>query len=145
MSIGVGHEISSSGADHIEIGASFSLFGFEIGASTSMTETTTEEVGFDFRYEISQITSLTSNQISDNPDYVGPGYGDVYWGEAWIFKWELNASWRVYSNGSVKYEDPKMFYGIIRDVETLANDANAPTNWKNQNPVHVRACARDAQ
>ncbi|MHA1987436.1 MAG: Loki-CTERM sorting domain-containing protein [Promethearchaeota archaeon] len=139
LSIGVGYEITTAEASHVEIGASFDLFGIvSAGASGELVETNTEAEGFDFRFEVSDITSITSNQESNNPDYIGPGYGDVYWGEAWIFKWVLNATRRVYSNDTndVQYEDPKMFYGILRDAETLVNDVNAPTNWRNQNPVH---------
>lgn len=138
LSIGVGHTITTAEAASIDVGVSFSLFGIDIGASTKLTRTETEEEGFDFRFEVSDITTLTSNQESDNPDYIGPGYGDVYWGEAWIFKWELNATRKIYSNDTndVQYEKPKMYYGILRNAETVTNDQNAPTNWYNQNPIH---------
>ena len=138
LSIGIGHVITTAEASHLSVGVDFSLFGIDIGASAQTTTTETEEEGFDFRFEVSDITTFTSNQESDNPDYIGPGYGDAYWGESWNFKWELNATRRVYSNASnvVQYESPKFWYGIIRMAETLINDLNAPANWRNQNPTH---------
>ena len=94
------------------------------------------ELGFDFRFEVSDTTTLTSSQVDNDPDYIGPGYGDRYWGEAWILKWVLNASHRFYFNGSDHWEDPQFFYGIIRDVETYVSDADAPPEWRSQNAVH---------
>lgn len=136
VSIGFGYEITNSEAGMISIGMSYNLFGIELGASTETTTTETEEEGFDFRLERSDTTSLTSNQLDGNPDYIGPGYGDVYWGESWIYKWALNATYREYSNNTDVYEDPILLYGIIRGVETLASDVNAPQEWKDLNPVH---------
>ncbi|GAJ09576.1 unnamed protein product, partial [marine sediment metagenome] len=136
VSIGFGYEITSSEIEMISIGMSYNLFGIDLGASTETTTTETEEEGFDFRLERSDTTSLTSNQLDDNPDYIGPGYGDVYWGESWIYKWALNATYREYSNGTDTYEDPNLKYGILRGVETLASDVNAPQEWKDLNPVH---------
>ncbi|MFX1408377.1 MAG: hypothetical protein ACFFBW_15610 [Promethearchaeota archaeon] len=138
FSLGVGAEISTSLGIDVKIGADFELFGIGGGASTSLGYKDTTEFGFDFRYEITESSSFSSNTISDNPDYIGPGYGDVYWGEAWIIKWELKAKQRVYSNATDKfvYEEPHLFYGIIRDAEVFKTDINAPEEWRAQNPVH---------
>jgi len=136
LSIGFGYEITNSEAGMISIGMSYNLFGVDLGASTETTTTETEEEGIDFRLERSDTTTLTSNQNDDNPDYIGPGYGDVYWGESWLYKWNLNATYREYSNNTDAYEAPKLFYGILRGVETVTNDLNAPQEWKDQNPVH---------
>ncbi len=136
LSIGFGYEITDTEIEKVSIGMSYNLFGIELGASTETTTTETQEEGFDFRLERSDTTTLTSNQNDDNPDYIGPGYGDVYWGESWIYKWALNATWREYSNGTDVHEEPKLFYGIIRGVETVTNDMYAPQEWKDQNPVH---------
>ncbi|GAI22995.1 unnamed protein product, partial [marine sediment metagenome] len=57
-------------------------------------------------------------------------------GETWIFSWVLNATWRVFSDGNDRYEEPEMYYGIIRETETLVSDANAPQNWRDKNPVY---------
>ncbi|GAG06247.1 unnamed protein product, partial [marine sediment metagenome] len=101
-----------------------------------VTEKTTEEVGYDYRYEVTEKTGLTSSLDSTNNDYIGPGYGDRYWGEAWIYKWVLNASYREYFNGTKQYENPKLSYGVIRDTEVILNDYNAPDEWRALNPVH---------
>lgn len=92
--------------------------------------------GYDFRFEVKDTTSLTSSQVDDDADYIGPGYGDRYWGEAWLYKWVLNATIRNYSNGTSRWEDPTLHYGIIRDVETFLSDEDAPLEWKSQNAVY---------
>lgn len=136
LSFGVGSEITSSVGISLKIDHSFKLFGVEMGASVKLEAKITEEENFDFRYEVTDTTSLTSSQVEHDPDYIGPGYGDRYWGESWIYKWVLNATYRVYSNGTDRYEDPKLFYGILRDVETFASDEDAPPEWKSQNAVY---------
>ena len=136
LSIGVSHEITTSGAEDVELGINFDLFALGTGGSTLVSENETEELGFDFRFEVSDPTGLTSNQDSNDPDYIGPGYGDMYWGETWIFSWVLNATWRVYSDASSSYEEPKLYYGIIREAETLISDVSAPQNWRDKNPVY---------
>ncbi|MFX1286853.1 MAG: hypothetical protein ACFFB5_24655 [Promethearchaeota archaeon] len=136
LSIGVGYEITTLGAEDIELLLNMNFFELGSGGSPLLSENETEEEGFDFRFEVSDATSLTSNQESDDPDYIGPGYGDMYWGETWIFKWELNATWKVYSDATTAYEDPKIYYGIVRESETLVNKDSAPQNWIDQNPVY---------
>ncbi|MBD3352729.1 MAG: hypothetical protein GF364_14675, partial [Candidatus Lokiarchaeota archaeon] len=133
LSMGVGMELASSVGVSLEIGDDFSLFGVELGASMLLEYKATVETGFDFRYEITDTNSLTSSQVTDDADYIGPGLGDRYWGESWILKWVLNATYRVYSNGTARNEDPQLFYGILRDVETFCSDEHAPDNWKQQN------------
>ena len=136
LSMGVGCEVTSSTGMSIEIGDYYDLFGIQVGGSVLLEYKTTAEVGLDFRFEVSDTTTLTSSQVTDDADYIGPGYGDRYWGESWIYKWVLNATYRVYSNGTDRWEDPQLFYGILRDVETFASDADAPAEWKSQNAVY---------
>jgi hypothetical protein len=136
ISLGVGCEVTSSTGISLEIGEYVDLFGIEVGGSVLLEYKSTQESGFDFRFEVSDTTTLTSSQVTDDPDYIGPGYGDRYWGESWIYKWVLNATYRVYSNGTDRWEDPQFFYGILRDVETFASDADAPPEWKAQNAVY---------
>jgi len=107
-----------------------------VGASALLERKETSESGFDFKFEVTDTTSLTLSQITDDADYIGPGNGDGYWGESWIVKWELNATRRIYSNGTNRYEEPQFFYGILLDVETFCNDAHAPENWRKQNAVY---------
>ncbi|MHA1749759.1 MAG: hypothetical protein ACTSYF_14090 [Promethearchaeota archaeon] len=137
LSMGVGSVITNSLGVSLEIGAEFSLFGVNAGASVLLEakETLTQE--YDFRYEITETTSLASSQVTNNADYIGPGYGDRYWGESWIYKWVLNATYREYSNSSMDgWEEPKLYYGILRGVETFASDEHAPEEWKSQNAVY---------
>jgi len=136
LSFGVGCEIKTAMGMSVEIGDSFELFGVESGASVLLSFKTTMEAGFDFRYEMTDSSTVSSSRVTDNADYIGPGYGDRYWGEAWIYKWVLNATYRVYSNGTDRWEDPQLFYGIIRDVETYCSDEHAPQNWRDQNAVY---------
>lgn len=138
LSLGVGSEISVSTGTSLTLGYFYEeeYSGMEFGASTLFSSKQTLEFGFDFRYEISDSTSLTSMQVTDDPDYIGPGLGDRYWGESWIYKWVLNATRRGYSNGTLRYEDPKLYYGIIRGAETYISHELAPHNWQIQNAVY---------
>jgi hypothetical protein len=136
VSMGAGCVITSSQDVNVEIGEYYELFGIEVGASVKLERKSTEEEGYDFRYEISDTTSLTSSLVEDNPDFIGPGYGDRYWGETWIYRWIVNATQRIYSNGTSRWESPHIFYGVIRDAETFISDEIAPQEWKDQNPVY---------
>jgi len=137
LSFGVGSEFTTAIGISVEISVDFSLFGFEIGASTNLEAKSTVGSGYDFRFEVKDTTSLTSSQVDDDADYIGPGYGDRYWGEVWLYKWVLNATLRNYSNGTTSsWEDPTLYYGILRDVEAFLSDEHAPLEWKNQNAVY---------
>ncbi len=138
LSFGVGSEVSVSTGTSLTLGYFYEeqYSQMEFGASTLLESKTTAEFGFDFRYEVSDSTTLTSMQVTDDQDYIGPGYGDRYWGESWIYKWVLNATYRGYSNGTYQNEDPKIYYGIIRGAETYCSDAVAPPEWRSQNAVY---------
>lgn len=136
ISIGVGGEITAGVTGGLEFGGGFSLFGISVGSSYKLELKASTEIGYGYRYEITDITSLTSSQDIYDEDYIGPGYGDRYWGEAWTLKWELKAYYRTYFNGSELYEEPKIAYGIIRGGEVLLNDYNAPQVWRDLNPIH---------
>lgn len=138
LSFGVGSEVSVSTGTSLTLGYFYEekYSQMEFGASTLLESKTTAEFGFDFRYEVSDSTTLTSMQVTDDPDYIGPGYGDRYWGESWIYKWVLNATRRGYSNTTLRWEDPKIYYGILRGVETFISDAVAPPEWRSQNAVY---------
>lgn len=135
ISIAVGCEITTETGMEIEIGDYGGLFGVEVGGSLVSRHEETSVEGFDFRYEIVETTTLTSSQVDDDPDYIGPGYGDTYWGEAWIFKWILNATYRHYTNGTERWEDPQLYYGIEIGLQTIVNHADAPPKWKSQNGI----------
>jgi hypothetical protein len=124
-----------SNVENVKVGASVGLFGADLGASTRIQYKEAEE--YDFRFEQKETFSFTSNQASEDPDYIGPGWGDIYWGEVWIINWVLQAYNRTYY-GETEWvsEDPILLYGINRSAEALLNDNNAPENWKALNPVH---------
>lgn len=138
LSLGVGSELSVSTGTSLTLGYFYEeqYSQMEFGASTLFESKTTAEFGFDFRYEVSDSTTLTSMQVTDDPDYVGPGYGDRYWGESWIYKWVLNATDRIYSNGTRAWEGPILYYGVIRGAETYISHAIAPPEWRSQNAVY---------
>lgn len=138
LSLGVGMEMSVSTGTSLTLGYFYEeeYSQAEFGASTAFTSKTTLEAGFDFRFELTDSTTLTSMQVTDDPDYIGPGRGDRYWGESWIFKWVVNATDRIYSNGTRRWEGPKLYYGIIRGAETYISDAIAPPEWRSQNAVY---------
>jgi hypothetical protein len=135
ISMGVDCEITTETGMNVEMGDYGGLFGVEVGASLLLERKETSIEGFDFRYEVSDTIMLTSSQVDDNADYIGPGYGDTYWGEAWIFKWVLNSTRRHYTNGTERWEDPQFYYGIIRDLQTIVNHTDAPLEWRIQNAV----------
>jgi len=136
LSMGIGCEITSAIGGSMEIGDFAELWGVEAGASVKIEGKVTQEEGYDFRFEVTDTTSLTSSQVTDDPDYIGPGYGDRYWGESWIYRWIVNATQRIYSNGTNRWEAPQIFYGIIRDAETFVSDEHAPPEWRTQNAVY---------
>ena len=137
FSLGGGYSITNEAKHVLGIDAIVKCpFIGDVGARQDFTYQETTEQGYQFRFELSDTTSLTSNKDGSNPDYIGPGHGDLYWGEAWFYRHQLNATYREYSNGSKGMESPKLYYGLTRDAEVLLNDLYAPPEWRSQNPVH---------
>lgn len=136
VSMGVGAHLLAVEETIVELGVDFNIFGYEIGFSNRLTYRTSTETESDFYYEITDSTELTSNLDSSNKEFIGPGYGDRYWGESWTFKYMLMAHHRTYFNSTTRYEDPKIHYGIVRGGEVVLNDDKAPEIWRNQNPVY---------
>ncbi|MHA2065268.1 MAG: hypothetical protein ACXABY_12905, partial [Candidatus Thorarchaeota archaeon] len=135
LSLGVGASIAFSYGK--EEGWMLPVAGFpgvEAGYSTKLEYKLSTK--FDFRYEIKDTVGLTSNKFWTDSDYMGPGFGDTYWREAWGIHWTSKAFYREYYNGSKKYENPLLFYQITRSHEVLLNDYNAPEEWRARNPVH---------
>ena len=138
VSMGVGVHVVAGVSSGLKFGEIVEdpFFGVETGHTDKLEYKATSEVGFDFRYEITDTTELSSSQDDSNKNYIGPGYGDRYWGESWTFKWALKARHKIYVNGTDRYEEPKLHYGIIRSGEVFLNDDDAPSNWRSQNPIH---------
>ncbi|MFX1268559.1 MAG: hypothetical protein ACFFAK_11425 [Promethearchaeota archaeon] len=136
LSIGVGLEAITIVGENFGLEYFYGYCGTDTGGSLLLENKMTTETGFDFRYEIIDTTNLTSSQVNDDPDYIGPGYGDRYWGETWVLQWVFNATRKSYSNGTVQWENPLLYYGIIRSFETFAGDTDASTEWKSQNAIY---------
>ncbi|MFX1296486.1 MAG: FG-GAP-like repeat-containing protein [Promethearchaeota archaeon] len=130
--IGSSHEIALGDIVSLELG----MCGIDVGGTFTLKLAETTEEGFDYRLEITDTTKLTSSQDDSNSDYIGPGYGDRYWGEAWTLQWETRATHRIYFNGTERYEEPQFNYGVIRGGEVFLNDYDAPAHWRILNPIH---------
>ncbi|MFX1274695.1 MAG: hypothetical protein ACFFAT_06570 [Promethearchaeota archaeon] len=138
LSMAFGLDITSGVSAGLRIGdfVEEPFCGTEYGATEELKLEMTTETGFDRRYEVRRTTGLKSSTDDSNEDYIGPGYGDRYWGETWTLKYELKGHHRAYFNGTDRYEDVEFLYGIIRGGEVFLNDVNAPQEWREQNPVH---------
>ncbi len=138
MSIAVGCEVTEGTTKSLEVGVDFDLFGVGGGVSGSIEKKTTSLVGYDFCYEISSMDYYTSSVLSDDPNFIGPGYGDIYYGEAWVYKWQLAARNVTYYNMTTRYEKPELKYGINRTAEVGLNeyDDDIDPTWIAMNPVH---------
>lgn len=134
LSIGLGGSLTVTGGAEVRITPVTVAPGVQAGFSTRLEYRTSEK--FDYRWALTQTTGLTSNKDSSNPDYIGPGYGDTYWGEAWSCYWILQSNYREYFNGTTQHESPKFYYQVIRSQEVLLNDQNAPEEWRSMNPAH---------
>jgi hypothetical protein len=140
LSLGIGCEITAGVTVGLEVGVEenfdfFGLFSTGIEASNKLSLSMEASLGFDARFEISDSTFLSSSDSSD-VNYIGPGYGDRYWGELWKFSYVLTINYIEYYNTSQVYYDPHLWWGIIRDAESYLSDANAPEKWRAMNPVH---------
>lgn len=125
FSMGVGSSISV--ALGISIGVEFDAFLCS-GEANLEIKTTVEE-GYDFRYETTELTEITSAQSGNDPDAIGPGYGDYFWGEVWAIPWKLGSAHKEYWNGSTKYVDTSLIYGVNRSATALIIAGQAPQNW----------------
>ncbi|WP_457558992.1 hypothetical protein [Candidatus Harpocratesius sp.] len=135
FTLGVGVELTAGATATFEIGAEGSLFGVGVGASTKLSLSLEASLGYDFEYEMTTSDELSSSDVSDDPDFIGPGYGDIYWGEGWTYIYNIVAKRIEYFNGTIKYTEPKILYGIERSSELIVNSLHAPQDWKDLNPV----------
>ncbi len=111
--------------------------GVELFNSESTTKTTIDlNGGPDFAWEnvFTDIEELTSSINDENRELVGPGYGDIYYGEFQILLWEVCATKTTYANGVTEYTNPYIRYGIDYSDHALVSRENAPPSWLNQNP-----------
>lgn len=125
FSMGVGSSIS------VGIGVSI---GVEFNALLCSGEAnleikTTEESGYDFRFETTELTEITSAQSGNDPDAIGPGYGDYFWGEVWAIPWKLGSAHKEYWNGTTRYINNSLIYGVNRTATALIIAGQAPQEW----------------
>ena len=147
MTSGTSFKFASDIGVEVTIGEIFSLEtsgGFIIEQSVGYTAglTAAVDVGFgassqfDFITEYSDFVGLTSNQNSDDPNLIGPGRGDTYWGEAVVLVYALYAQHVQYYNGTELWIDPKLDYLLRIRSEVFLDDAHAPQEWRDKNPVY---------
>ncbi len=141
FSLGIGCEITSSITAGLEIGIEgesdfFGLFKTGGSASTKLSLSTEASFGLDARFQIIDSTFLSSSDSSSAIDFIGPGYGDRYWGELWKFKYVFTIHYIEYYNGTELYFDPHLWWGILRDAEAYLSDLTAPDEWRELNPVY---------
>ena len=136
ISLGVGLEITAGITQEFEVGVSLPLLLADFEASQKLTTSFEVSAGFDFRYEVTDTTELTSSKVTDDADYIGPGYGDRYWGEGWFLNWVILGRNITYFDGSTEYFEPQLLYGITRESEIFVSDSRAPDEWRALNPVH---------
>ncbi|NHJ87097.1 MAG: hypothetical protein FK734_16660 [Asgard group archaeon] len=135
-SMSIGAEISKSISTEIGIGFESPIFEAGINFNFGMFK----EEGYHFAIETSSLDSRTSSQASSNPDLIGPGRGDFYWGQGWIIPWDLIAVKKVFWNETgepiIRWVEPQFIYRLNVTSEMFLNDANAPEVWRQQNVVH---------
>ncbi|NHJ05523.1 MAG: hypothetical protein EAX90_11915 [Candidatus Heimdallarchaeota archaeon] len=95
-------------------------FGYELDCEWSFTEIDTLE--------------LYSSVNEDNRTLVGPGYGDLYWGEREVLLWEIYSTVITYADGVIEYKDPVLYFGVDYSENVLISHLNAPESWKQMNP-----------
>ncbi len=140
LSIGVDFDFHTDNEDWdygFEITPSYA--GFSIGSVGTRLEfhesnETIEE--FDFRLQVTNYTSLSSNIESVNPNYIGLGRGDVYWGEAWTVRYDIIECNRSFYNGTIEHLKYQIKYWITAEGEKILHHQNAPDLWKLQNQVY---------
>ncbi|MHA1945283.1 MAG: hypothetical protein ACW97W_04185 [Candidatus Hodarchaeales archaeon] len=149
LSMGIGCEITAGVTAGLEVGIEqeanfFGLFSSGGSASTKLSLSAEASVGFDARFEMTDSTFLSSSD-SSYVDFIGPGYGDRYWGELWKLKYVFTIHYIEYYNTTEVYYDPHLWWGILRDAEAYISDASAPAAWKAMNPVHSGYSEEDVE
>ncbi|MHA1187289.1 MAG: hypothetical protein ACTSSK_10530, partial [Candidatus Heimdallarchaeota archaeon] len=105
-----------------------------VGASSKLEIDLTVGLEKSWGCKITDIAGLTSSLNSAERDLVGPGYGDLYYGEWQIFVWELYANKVTYSDSEVAYVEPHYYFGMEYSDHVLVSHQHAPEAWKQQNP-----------
>ena len=118
----------------VEIEGQIGVELFDSGASTKTTVDLSGGPDFAWENVFTDIEELTSSLNTAERDLVGPGYGDLYYGEYEIFVWEIYATKTTYADSTIVYSDPYIYYGIEYSDHALVSRENAPSSWLQQNP-----------
>ena len=118
----------------VSLSAGFVSFS-EVGASVTCAFTYSDKEEFDTIFTATKMSGMTSSQETEDPDRIGPGRGDMYWGQGIVMFYELSANRRLYFNGTTIYEDPSIKYILNPDSDIFVDHANAPLSWKYRNPT----------
>jgi hypothetical protein len=126
------NSISVEAGVSVEVELKASLFN--IGADAKFGVDLT--YGFEHQWSQTDIdtTEMSSSINTEDRDLVGPGYGDLYWGELEVFVWEVWATTRTYADGTIIYADPIVYSGIDYSENILVSYKNAPPSWLAMNP-----------
>jgi len=82
----------------------------------------------------SDIHELTSSLNTDDRDLVGPGYGDLYYGELEYLLTKIYGDKITYSDSTVTYSNPVIYAAVDYTQSALVSHQYAPEEWKQQNP-----------
>ncbi|MGD0029380.1 MAG: dockerin type I domain-containing protein, partial [Candidatus Bathyarchaeia archaeon] len=105
----------------VEAKADFLGNGVDASQSVSVTPSTTSSDAL----VVSSTQALSSSNIFDDPWYIGPGYGDVVAGEAWLLHYRVVD--RTYPNGTTA---TVLDYGETREAShVLAAQFFVTTTW----------------
>jgi hypothetical protein len=142
----IGVEMELVNADHDSYGFSngLGMMGFEfLGGGITWENNEDELEDMTHFMKITDSNHLTSSLENENSNYIGPGYGDSYWGVSEIIIWEFRCRNITYYNGTSVLAEPDINYGILADVEVIKNDEQAKQiwyddtrTWWDMNPVH---------
>ncbi|HUT79633.1 MAG TPA: hypothetical protein VMZ29_00405 [Candidatus Bathyarchaeia archaeon] len=125
FSMGVGASLAIGVGVNIGVEFNASLCSGEANLEMKVTE----ESGYDFRYETTELAEITSAQSEDDPEAIGPGFGDYFWGEVWTIPWKLESYHLEYWNGTTSYFNNSISYGINRTATILLIAGEAPEEW----------------
>ncbi|MBN1330108.1 MAG: carboxypeptidase regulatory-like domain-containing protein [Candidatus Heimdallarchaeota archaeon] len=124
--------INYEGAVDIHVETNVALFNIGTGAKVDVGFTGTLEN--EWITSVTDIEELTSSLNSNDRDLVGPGYGDLYYGEICLLLYEIHATKITYSDNTVVYSDPIFYFGIDYSDSVLKSHLTAPASWLQANP-----------
>lgn len=126
------NSISIEAGVSVEVELKGSLFNIGTDAKFGV------DVSYGYEHEWSQTDidtiELSSSLNTAERELVGPGYGDLYWGELEVFCWEIYIDTITYADGTIVYTDPIIYCGIDYSEDVLVSHQTAPSSWLQLNP-----------